>query len=190
MVEFFQNLFSWFIVKKDEIVLFFTSINVASFATAIVLFVKQVKSTNSNTNVLNTLSGLLVDTTKLSSNVDNTLSITNALSTKVDDLDERVTLSFELLQRKLDAILDVQAIVYSSIKDDEARKRIQSLITSAKLAETLTKTELHSQIEELKSLKQEIAEKASQVAELNTQVSSATEEKLTKRSVKKTTLRY
>lgn len=190
MVEFFQNLFNWFIIKKDEIVVCFTSINLASFVTAIVLFVKQIKSTDSNTSVLNTLSGLLADTTKLSSNISDVLSTTQTLSTKVDELDERMTLSFDLLQRKIDAMLDVQAIVYSSIKDDASRKRVQSLITSAKLAETLTKTELHLQIEELKSLKQAIATKASQVAELNNQVTSATEEKSVKRVAKKTTLRY
>ena len=190
MVEFFQNLFNWFIIKKDEIILFFTSINVASFATAIVLFVKQIKSTNSNTSVLNTLSGLLLDTTAISSKVDDALVTTRTLSTKVDELDERMTLSFELLLQKIDAMLDVQAIVYSGIKDDASRKRVQSLITSAKLAETLTKTDLHLQIEELKSLKQEITAKASQVAELNNQVLSATEEKSIKRTAKKTTLRY
>lgn len=58
-----------------------------------------------------------------------------------------------LVNEKLDAIIEVQSIVYSTIKDPKARANVANILTSAKHLAEQTKAEL---INKLDSLKKEL----------------------------------
>lgn len=157
MVEFFQNIVNWFAANKEEIALFFTSGSFATFVTMIVLSTKQIKAAVKSNTTVTGLGASLTACEQLSSSVkdianSNTLMSRDVLTlkTQVDTLDKQLSESLSILQSKLNAILEVQAIVYSNVKDEKARKNILTILTTAKLSETAVIAELEKEIEELK----------------------------------------
>ena len=169
MVEFFQNIFNWFVIHKDEIVLFITSTNFVSFISAIVLLVKQIRATKTSTTTVNGLSDNLNAASKLTDSVtaistscEKTETQTEIMTSKLDDITEKFLETTNILQQKIQAILEVQSIVYNNLTDDIARKNIANILTSAKLVETSTVAELEKQIEDLQA---SVAEKMDAVKE-------------------------
>ena len=186
MVEFVQNIFSWFVCNKDGILLFFTSANFASFVAAIVLFLKQIAATTNGVSTVSKLSAILTDTNALASKVADVSASVNTIDeglkgfvNKLRSLEETISSSYNTLQRKLDAILEVQSIVYSSLKDDTARTNVSNILTSAKLVETASQVELQRQIDELNRLKEEIATKVNSVAEVAKKANLTSEQNVT-----------
>lgn len=157
MVEFFENIFNWFVTNKDEVVLFFTSSSFAAFISNIVLMVKQIKATKNSNKTVNGLSDALNSANELALNVANvsdfsskSVSNTEELKVKVNDLEKKFVDSLDILQQKLDAMIEVQRIVYSNLKDDSVRKNVSNILTTAKLAETAARAQLEKEIEELR----------------------------------------
>lgn len=157
MVEFFENIFNWFVTNKDEVVLFFTSSSFAAFISNIVLMVKQIKATKNSNKTVNGLSDALNSANELALNVTNvsdfsskSVSNTEELKVKVNDLEKKFVDSLDILQQKLDAMIEVQRIVYSNLKDDSVRKNVSNILTTAKLAETAARAQLEKEIEELR----------------------------------------
>ena len=183
MVEFFQNIFSWFSIHKDEIVLVFTSTNFASFVTAIVLFIKQFRANEDGKNELNTIMKTLSKLISLASDVSSVATKVTDLDNKVTTLEQKVDESFCIIQGKLDAMLDVQSIVYANIKDETARKNVSNILVSARLIETATKADLQKQIDELKTLKEEIASKVSDVKAIADKVNASSTTTVSTKSV-------
>ena len=66
-------------------------------------------------------------------------------------------------------MLEVQSIVYSTIKDEKVRSTVNNLLVNAKYAETATRAELQKQVEELK------AKVAEQVDQLNKTVETVSD---------------
>lgn len=198
MVEFFQNVFNWFMINKDKIVLFFTSANFVSFVTAIVMFVKQLRSNHVNNNTLSGLSNILGQELELAKDVGGVsqtcatlLNDITSLNSRLDNLDKKYDESFLTMSQKINAMLEVQSIVYAGIKDETARKNVADILTSAKLVETATKAEVARKIDELKALKAEIVNKADDVRAMVEKVAtSKIVEQASERTQKSTTLRY
>ena len=170
MIEFFQNIFNWFVENKDEIVLFFTSSNFIAFISAIVLFVKQIK-TNKKGNLLSgQLKTSLDGSTKVVSDVvamkeisDNTNAEVKKLEDDLSSFKSDVFDTMDTLLTKLNAVVEVQSIVYSTLKDESMRKNINSILIDAKYAETATRAALTAEIEELK---QKVSTKMEDVKEV------------------------
>lgn len=169
MVEFFQNIFNWFVLHKDEIVLFFTSSNVITFISTIILLIRQFRATKHNTISVNDISGKLANTlqsvekvTDIKNSCDDTNAIANTTRTELLEFKNEVDTTLNVLQQKLQAILDVQSIVYSNLSDDTARTNINNILTTAKLAETAKVAALEKQLEELQAA---IADKVNAVQE-------------------------
>lgn len=167
MVEFFKNLFTWFVEHKDEIVVFFTSTNFAAVISSVILLIKQIKATrNTNKSVENSSSildkavELAQSVTSVSDKTASTESNTEEIKTKIDSVNKQFVNELEILQQKLNAMLEVQTIVYNSMKDETARKNVFNLLTQAKLVETSKYSELEQQVE---SLKKKIDEKVNDV---------------------------
>lgn len=167
MVEFFKNLFTWFVEHKDEIVVFFTSTNFAAVISSVILLIKQIKATrNTNKSVENSSSildkavELAQSVTSVSDKTASTESNTEEIKTKIDSVNKQFVNELEILQQKLNAMLEVQTIVYNSMKDETARKNVFNLLTQAKLVETSKYAELEQQVE---SLKKKIDEKVNDV---------------------------
>lgn len=170
MIEFFQNIFNWFVENKDEIVLFFTSSNFIAFISAIVLFVKQIK-TNKKGNLLSgQLKTSLDGSTKVVSDVVAMKEITDNTNAEVKKLEDDLSSfksdvfdTMDTLLTKLNAVVEVQSIVYSTLKDESMRKNINSILIDAKYAETATRAALTAEIEELK---QKVSTKMEDVKEV------------------------
>ncbi len=167
MVEFFKNLFTWFVEHKDEIVVFFTSTNFAAVVSSVILLIKQIKATrNTNKSVENSSSildkavELAQSVTSVSDKTASTESNTEEIKTKIDSVNKQFVNELEILQQKLNAMLEVQTIVYNSMKDETARKNVFNLLTQAKLVETSKYSELEQQVE---SLKKKVEEKVNDV---------------------------
>lgn len=170
MIEFFQNIFNWFVENKDEIVLFFTSSNFIAFISAIVLFVKQIK-TNKKGNLLSgQLKTSLDGSTKVVNDVVAMKEITDNTNAEVKKLEDDLSSfksdvfdTMDTLLTKLNAVVEVQSIVYSTLKDESMRKNINSILIDAKYAETATRAALTAEIEELK---QKVSTKMEDVKEV------------------------
>lgn len=167
MVEFFKNLFTWFVEHKDEIVVFFTSTNFAAVISSVILLIKQIKATrNTNKSVENSSSildkavELAQHVTSVSDKASSTENNTEEIKVKIDSVNKQFVNELEILQQKLNAMLEVQTIVYNSMKDETARKNVFNLLTQAKLVETSKYAELEQQVE---SLKKKIDEKVNDV---------------------------
>ena len=167
MVEFFKNLFTWFVEHKDEIVVFFTSTNFAAVISSVILLIKQIKATrNTNKSVENSSSildkavELAQHVTSVSDKASSTENNTEEIKTKIDSVNKQFVNELEILQQKLNAMLEVQTIVYNSMKDETARKNVFNLLTQAKLVETSKYSELEQQVE---SLKKKVEEKVNDV---------------------------
>lgn len=167
MVEFFKNLFTWFVEHKDEIVVFFTSTNFAAVISSVILLIKQIKATrNTNKSVENSSSildkavELAQHVTSVSDKASSTENNTEEIKVKIDSVNKQFVNELEILQQKLNAMLEVQTIVYNSMKDETARKNVFNLLTQAKLVETSKYAELEQQVE---SLKKKVDEKVNDV---------------------------
>lgn len=167
MVEFFKNLFTWFVEHKDEIVVFFTSTNFAAVVSSVILLIKQIKATRTtnksvenSSSILDKAVELAKSVTSVSDKTASTESNTEEIKTKIDSVNKQFVNELEILQQKLNAMLEVQTIVYNSMKDETARKNVFNLLTQAKLVETSKYSELEQQVE---SLKKKVEEKVNDV---------------------------
>lgn len=167
MVEFFKNLFTWFVEHKDEIVVFFTSTNFAAVVGSVILLIKQIKATRTtnksvenSSSILDKAVELAQSVTSVSDKTASTESNTEEIKTKIDSVNKQFVNELEILQQKLNAMLEVQTIVYNSMKDETARKNVFNLLTQAKLVETSKYSELEQQVE---SLKKKVEEKVNDV---------------------------
>lgn len=167
MVEFFKNLFTWFVEHKDEIVVFFTSTNFAAVISSVILLIKQIKATRTTNKSVENSSSILDKAVELAQSVtsvsDKTASTENnteEIKVKIDSVNKQFVNELEILQQKLNAMLEVQTIVYNSMKDETARKNVFNLLTQAKLVETSKYAELEQQVE---SLKKKVDEKVNDV---------------------------
>ena len=167
MVEFFKNLFTWFVEHKDEIVVFFTSTNFAAVVSSVILLIKQIKATRTTNKSVENSSSILDKAVELAQSVtsvsDKTASTENnteEIKVKIDSVNKQFVNELEILQQKLNAMLEVQTIVYNSMKDETARKNVFNLLTQAKLVETSKYSELEQQVE---SLKKKVEEKVNDV---------------------------
>ena len=167
MVEFFKNLFTWFVEHKDEIVVFFTSTNFAAVISSVILLIKQIKATRTtnksvenSSSILDKAVELAQSVTSVSDKTASTESNTEEIKTKIDSVNKQFVNELEILQQKLNAMLEVQTIVYNSMKDETARKNVFNLLTQAKLVETSKYSELEQQVE---SLKKKVDEKVNDV---------------------------
>lgn len=167
MVEFFKNLFTWFVEHKDEIVVFFTSTNFAAVVGSVILLIKQIKATRTtnksvenSSSILDKAVELAQHVTSVSDKASSTESNTEEIKVKIDSVNKQFVNELEILQQKLNAMLEVQTIVYNSMKDETARKNVFNLLTQAKLVETSKYAELEQQVE---SLKKKVDEKVNDV---------------------------
>lgn len=157
MVEFFQNIWNGFVLNKDEIVLFFTSSNFVAFMATIVMLVKQLKANKSNNETNKGLKTSLDNAVSIATDVvsirDNSSATNDQLVTVQNDLESFKKEMYDLLDvltQKVNAVLEVQSIVYSTIKDETIRKNVSGILMDAKYTETATRASLEAEVESLR----------------------------------------
>lgn len=162
MIEFLttlkDNCWLWFLDNKDTILAWFMSGQAASVITTIVMLVKNAKQIKGNTESTKTLNTTLENTNVMKDDVDtlkekvSVLTDENAkLSNSVLDLETKLSQSNNLIASKLDAIIEVQSIVYSTIRDDSVRQTVNTILNNARYSDTNFKEQLESEISGLKA---------------------------------------
>lgn len=159
MVEFFQSIYRWLAEHKDQIIAFLTSTNFAGIVSMIVITIKQTKATKIGTLSMNNLIAPLKEVNALAIRVSDAadtsstiLSNIATLQNKITDITNNITKTLDVVQYKVNSMLEVQSLVYSTIKDDNIRANVANILTTAKLSEDATRAELEKQIEELKKI--------------------------------------
>lgn len=159
MVEFFQSIYRWLAEHKDQIIAFLTSTNFAGIVSMIVITIKQIKATKIGTLSMNNLIAPLKEVNALATRVGDAADTSNTilsniatLQNKVTNITDSIIKTIDVLQYKVNSMLEVQSLVYSTIKDDNLRTNVANILTTAKLSEDATRAELEKQIEELKNI--------------------------------------
>lgn len=157
MMEWFRNIGTWFYENKDAVLLWFTSGQFFSILVTVFMLVRNVKATKSNTASSDTLQASLVKTEQTAkdagdckSNTDSLMVKSAELSCKIDEVESKMSNDLACVATKLNAMLEVMGVVYSTIKDERVRNTVSSLLINAKYNENSTRAELQKQVEELK----------------------------------------
>lgn len=162
MIEFLttlkDNCWLWFLENKDAILAWFMSGQAVSVVASFVMLIKNAKQIKGNTNSTNTLNGTLENTNVMKDDLDTlkqkvvTLADENdELSKSVVELETKLSESNKLIASKLDAIIEVQSIVYSTIRDDSVRQTVNTILNNARYSNTNFKEQLESEISGLKA---------------------------------------
>lgn len=169
MIEFFTNVLNGIISHKDEILVLLSSAEFTVIAAMISNLVKSRKTvsanTLSNTALSNTISKQIEfvndGITKIEEFIQNTSNRVNGIIQTVETFQEQLNAinhNIALLNEadtviiyKLDSILEVQSLAYSTLKDTNVRSAIINTLASAKHIETKYVTDIASQLEEMKN---------------------------------------
>ena len=84
---------------------------------------------------------------------DNSTATNDQLLTVQTDLDafkKETYDALDVLVQKMNAVLEVQSLVYSTIKDETIRKNVSGILMDAKYAETATRASLEAEVESLR----------------------------------------
>ena len=157
-MEWFRSIGQWFIDNKDAIVTAVQGIDIVGIVTAFVLLIKQFKAVKTNTESTNNLNTTIINQQNLINKVDKLEKENEELRRELHEMHQ----DEELLLTKLNAMLDVQSVVYSTLKDESVRTTVNNILTNAKYNETTTRAKLK---EELQSLKALVANKVNDVVD-------------------------
>lgn len=181
MTEMINGCIQWFTEIEPIVSSFLTP---ATFASAVTVVITVIRMTRSNKRNL-----------LASGELKTSLNLNNGLSKKVDALKEELerrdvemakihkeneelknlisTMRSDVLdicnsnETKIRAMIDVQSVVYSTIKDENIRNTVNGLLTNAKYSESISRAKLRKEAEDLKS------KMADKVTEIQSIVESA-----------------
>lgn len=162
MIEFVKlfaiSIWQWFVNNKDAITAFFISGQAVSFVAAIVMLVKNLKGTKANTASAKVLTESLNSNNEMKESVTKLGKDFESLKLENDTLrDELKETEGKLLKvnnetiNKLNSIIEVQSIVYSTIRDDSVRQTVNTILNNARYSEENFKESLEKQIEEFRN---------------------------------------
>lgn len=157
MTEFFQNIYAWLAANSNKIVAFLTS---ANFLAMLTLVVNTIRTIKTNKGVAITSTDLKNELTESSKNrsviasikgVSETIKdVTEATKTAIDETKALLDKELLTVTNKINAILEVQSLVYSTIRDDSLRQTVSNLLNTARYNDANTKEQLQSEIDSLK----------------------------------------
>lgn len=189
MIELFNNCGQWLSENAGSIVAFLTGTNFIAIVTSIVTVLKLFTSIKSNRKSIQNLDNSTIDLeNQLKVLKDNEPSFVEMKDTiaRVDNVTKSINDSYlqayDVLNKKLNSMIEVQQLVYSTIKDDTLREHVQDVLMNAKFAEQQTRKELENKIIELTGivndlstkLKSTVEDKAEEVKQIVTPSASQT----------------
>lgn len=155
---FFTNVWGWVLEHKEEISTFFMSGQFVSLVTAIVMLIKNAKQIRSNTSSTEALNSTLTNTntmtgqiTSLEKSVTELEKENAGLRDELEETKNAITADNKLIANKLNAILEVQSIVYSTIRDESVRQTVNTLLNNARYSDKNFKEQLQTEIEAIKT---------------------------------------
>ena len=155
-----ENIGKWFVENKETILAVLTAIQSSGLIGFIAWAVKSTKQVKLNTKTTETLNKSITCVDSLNGEVTEMKDVNKVLIEKCDYLENQMNdleNSMDILITKIDAIIEVQSVVYTTIKDDKTRATVNNLLTNAKYAVTEQRKKL---IEELEELRQQIKAQA------------------------------
>lgn len=155
-----ENIGKWFVENKETILAVLTAIQSSGLIGFIAWAVKSTKQVKLNTKTTETLNKSITCVDGLNGEVAEMKDVNKTLIEKCEYLENQMNdlqNSMDILITKIDAIIEVQSVVYTTIKDDKTRATVNNLLTNAKYAVTEQRKKL---IDELESLRQQIKAQA------------------------------
>ena len=155
-----ENISKWFVENKETILAVLTAIQSSGLIGFIAWAVKSTKQVKLNTKTTETLNKSITCVDSLNCEVTEMKDVNKALIEKCEYLENQMNdlqNSMDILLTKVDAIIEVQSVVYTTIKDDKTRATVNNLLTNAKYAVTEQRKKL---IDELEALRQQIKTQA------------------------------
>lgn len=169
MIEFVNSCYVWLAENYKEITMVLTSAQFASVLSALFLLFRSIRKTDENVKSSKELNKVLNDTIDTSETIKILKNDIETLKAENEQLRNLLTENQNSLvdflnshSAKLNTMLEVQSIVYSTIKDDNIRNTVNSLLVNAKYNETSSRVKLRQEIE---TLKIKVAEKIQEVSE-------------------------
>lgn len=157
MTEFFQNIYAWLAANSNKIVAFLTSANFLAMLTLVVNTIRTIKTNKgvaiTSTDLKNELSessknrSVIVSIKGVSESIKD---VTEATKTAIDETKALLDKELMTVTNKVNAILEVQSLVYSTIRDDSLRQTVSNLLNTARYNDANTKEQLQSEIDSLK----------------------------------------
>ena len=171
-MEWLNSIGQWFVEHYEGIMAFVSSSNVVAFGANIVLFVKTLAGLKDNASNTNALREALVVNEKLANDVAELRTAYDDIKAENKKLNEAM-LSIkhdnDLLLNKVTSMLEVQSLVYATIKDEPTRVAVLGILANAKHDELRQRQMIK---DELATLKEQLVEKTTEAVE---QVSDAVE---------------
>lgn len=155
-----ENIGKWFVENKETILAVLTAIQSSGLIGFIAWAVKSTKQVKLNTKTTETLNKSITCVDSLNGEVTEMKDVNKALIEKCEYLENQMNdlqNSMDILLTKVDAMIEVQSVVYTTIKDDKTRATVNNLLTNAKYAVTEQRKKL---IDELEALRQQIKTQA------------------------------
>ena len=155
-----ENIGKWFVENKETILAVLTAIQSSGLIGFIAWAVKSTKQVKLNTKTTETLNKSITCVDGLNGEVAEMKGVNKTLIEKCEYLENQMNdlqNSMDILLTKVDAMIEVQSVVYTTIKDDKTRATVNNLLTNAKYAVTEQRKKL---IDELEALRQQIRTQA------------------------------
>ena len=155
-----ENIGKWFIDNQETILAVLTAIQSSGLIGFIAWAVKSTKQVKLNTKTTEVLNNSISCVDGLNGEVIGLKDVNKELIEKCECLENQMNdlqNSMDILLTKVDAIIEVQSVVYTTIKDDKTRATVNNLLTNAKYAVTEQRKKL---IEELEALREQIKTQA------------------------------
>lgn len=155
-----ENIGKWFVENKESILAVLTAIQSSGLIGFIAWAVKSTKQVKLNTKTTETLNNSIACVDGLNGEVAEMKDVNKTLIEKCEYLENQMNdlqNSMDILLTKVDAMIEVQSVVYTTIKDDKTRATVNNLLTNAKYAVTEQRKKL---IDELEALRQQIKTQA------------------------------
>lgn len=155
-----ENIGKWFIDNQETILAVLTAIQSSGLIGFIAWAVKSTKQVKLNTKTTEVLNNSISCVDSLNGEVVGLKDVNKELIEKCEYLENQMNdlqNSMDILLTKVDAMIEVQSVVYTTIKDDKTRATVNNLLTNAKYAVTEQRKKL---IEELEALREQIKTQA------------------------------
>ena len=155
-----ENIGKWLIDNQETILAVLTAIQSSGLVGFIAWAVKSTKQVKLNTKTTEVLNNSISCVDSLNGEVVGLKDVNKELIEKCEYLENQMNdlqNSMDILLTKVDAIIEVQSVVYTTIKDDKTRATVNNLLTNAKYAVTEQRKKL---IEELEALREQIKTQA------------------------------
>lgn len=163
-----ENIGNWFIENQEKILAVLTAIQSSGLIGFIVWAVKSTKQVKLNTQTSKALNESIGIVNGLNGEVETLNCNHKDLVEKVDHLEMQMNNlqnTMDTVLTKVDAMIEVQSVVYTTIKDDKTRATVNNLLTNAKYAVTEQRAKLLEELDSLRKQVKEYSDKASALVE-------------------------